>query len=67
MLKVGRSEAAARNALAHSGAIVGSDRAFDALCHAYGAVRVDDYADWLEHLEAFGCGRRPAGAAASSA
>ena len=61
VLKVGRSAAAARNALAHSGAIVGSDRAFDALCRAYGAVRVDDYADWLEHLEVFGAPRRPRG------
>ena len=30
----------AERALAHSGAIAGSDAAFDALCRAYGAVRV---------------------------
>ncbi len=61
VMKVGRSEVAARNAMAHTGAIVGSDRAFDALCRAYGAVRVDDYGEWLEHLEVLGVPRRPRG------
>ena len=61
ILKVGRSEVAARNAMAHTGAIVGSDRAFDALCRAYGAIRVDDYGDWLEQLEVLGTPRRPRG------
>ena len=61
ILKVGRSEVAARNAMAHTGAIVGSDRAFDALCRSYGAIRVDDYGDWLEQLEVLGTPRRPRG------
>lgn len=61
ILKVGRSEVAARNAMAHTGAIVGSDRAFDALCRSYGALRVDDYGDWLEQLEVLGTPRRPRG------
>ena len=38
-LKVGAERRRRRTALAHSGAIAGSDRAFDALCRAYGAVR----------------------------
>src|SRR6188508_281863 len=41
-LKVGRSQAAARAALAHTGAVVGSDRAFSALLRSHGAVEVDD-------------------------
>ena len=61
IIKVGRSEVAARNAMAHTGAIVGSDRAFDALCRSYGAIRVDDYGDWLEQLEVLGTPRRPSG------
>ena len=61
ILKVGRSEVAARNAMAHTGAIVGSDRSFDALCRSYGAIRVDDYGDWLEQLEVLGTPRRPRG------
>lgn len=61
ILKVGRSEVAARNAMAHTGAIVGSDQSFDALCRSYGAMRVDDYGDWLEQLEVLGTPRRPRG------
>ena len=61
VLKVGRSEVAARNAMAHTGAIVGSDQSFDALCRSYGAIRVDDYCDWIEQLEVLGTPRRPRG------
>lgn len=61
VLKVGRSEVAARSAMAHTGAIVGSDRAFDALCRSYGAIRLDDYGEWLEQLEVFAGPRRPRG------
>jgi acyl-CoA synthetase (NDP forming) len=61
VLKVGRSEVAARSAMAHTGAIVGSDRAFDALCRSYGALRVDDYGEWLEQLEVLAGPRRPRG------
>lgn len=60
-LKVGRSPAAARVALAHTGAIVGSDAAFSALLRRYGAIRVDDFAELVETLEVLGCSRRPAG------
>jgi acyl-CoA synthetase (NDP forming) len=40
-LKVGRSEQAAKFALSHSGAIAGSDVAFQALCDRYGVARVE--------------------------
>jgi acetate---CoA ligase (ADP-forming) len=61
VLSSGRSQAATRAALAHSGAVVGSAQALSALCAAHGAIPVDDVPDWLEHLEAFGSGRRPRG------
>ncbi len=61
VLSSGRSPAATRAALAHSGAVVGSAQALAALCAAHGAITVDDVPDWLEHLEAFGAGRRPRG------
>ncbi len=38
--KIGASEVAARSAQAHTGALVGDDRAFDAVCEQYGVVRV---------------------------
>ena len=41
-LKVGRTEASAKFALSHSGALVGSDHAFQALCDHYGVIRVYD-------------------------
>ncbi|MFP6740602.1 MAG: acetate--CoA ligase family protein [Alphaproteobacteria bacterium] len=44
-IKVGRSEASAGFALSHSGAIVGSDDAFQALCDRYGVVRVSSLDD----------------------
>ena len=61
VVKVGTSQVGAERALAHSGAIAGSDAAFDALCRAYGIMRCDDYGDWIEALEVFGAGRRPSG------
>lgn len=46
--KTGRSEAARVAAVAHTGAIAGSDDAFDALCEATGAIRVDDLDQLIE-------------------
>ena len=60
-LKVGRSEAGARVALAHTGALVGSDRAFSAVLAAYGVIEVHDFNDLVETLEALGRKRRPRG------
>ncbi|MDE0047641.1 MAG: acetate--CoA ligase family protein [bacterium] len=40
--KVGRTPESARLAQTHSGALVGDDRAFDAVCRRYGALRTDD-------------------------
>jgi acetate---CoA ligase (ADP-forming) len=60
-LKVGRSQAGARAALAHTGALVGSQQAFSALLHAYGALEVDDFPELVETLEVAGRRRRPRG------
>ncbi len=61
VLKVGTSAVAARAALAHTGALVGSDRTFSAVLRHYGAIRVDDSSAWIEHLVAFGANRTPRG------
>jgi acetate---CoA ligase (ADP-forming) len=60
-LKVGRSQAAARAALAHTGAVVGSERAFSALLRRHGAIEVDDFTALVETLEVLGRSRRPRG------
>jgi acyl-CoA synthetase (NDP forming) len=60
-LKVGRSEAGARAALSHTGALVGSGRAFSAVLRRYGAVEVDDFHELVETLELLGRGGRPRG------
>ena len=60
-LKVGRSEAAARAALSHTGALVGSDRAFSAVLRRYGAIEVEDFHELVETLEVLGRGGRPRG------
>ena len=53
-LKVGRSAAAARTALAHTGAIVGSARTFSAVLERAGALEVEDFHDMLAVLDLLG-------------
>jgi acetate---CoA ligase (ADP-forming) len=60
-LKVGRSQAGARAALAHTGALVGSARAFSAVLRSHGVVEVGDFPELVETLEVFGRRRRPRG------
>jgi acyl-CoA synthetase (NDP forming) len=48
VLKVGRTAGGRSVVASHTGALVGSDRAFDAMCASLGVVRVDDYDDLLE-------------------
>ena len=43
ILKVGRSELSARAVMGHTGALVGSDAVFEAICRQYGIARVDDF------------------------
>jgi acetate---CoA ligase (ADP-forming) len=60
-LKVGSSQAAARAALAHTGAMVGSRRAFSALLRRTGALQVDDLPELVETLEVLGRRHWPRG------
>ncbi len=62
VLKVGTSEMGAQAALAHTGALVGSDRSFSAMLRHYNAIRVDDFSEWIEHLEVFSRKKPPRGA-----
>ncbi|WP_028473580.1 acetate--CoA ligase family protein [Nocardioides alkalitolerans] len=52
-LKVGRSEAAARAALAHTGSLVGNDAVIDAFLRAAGVVRVSSLEDLLVVADTF--------------
>lgn len=53
LLKVGRSEAAQRAAVAHTGALAGSDAVHDAVFEKFGLLRVSDLDEMLETAEAF--------------
>lgn len=66
VLKVGRSEEAARMALGHSGALTGDDAAYDALFRRYGVIRVDTVDELGASLLMFAQGRKcaPGGMAA---
>jgi len=43
ILKIGKSPLSAKMALTHTGAIAGSQAAFEALCRRYGVISVDDF------------------------
>lgn len=53
VLKVGRSEAAARAALAHTGSLVGNDAVVDAFLRAAGVIRVSSTEDLLTVCDTF--------------
>ena len=57
-LKLGRTEAAAAAALTHTGAMAGSDLAYDALFDRYGVVRVETLDELACTLLLFSTGRR---------
>jgi acyl-CoA synthetase (NDP forming) len=48
LIKIGRSEAGARAAGSHTGALTGSDARFDAVFAQHGVIRVQDYDELLE-------------------
>lgn len=60
-LKVGKSGVAKRIALAHTGAVVGSNQAFSATLKRFSAIEVDDFPEMVETLEVLGKKRRPQG------
>jgi len=58
VLKLGRTEAAAAAALTHTGAMAGSDLAYEALFERYGVVRVETLDELACTLLLFATGRR---------
>jgi acetyltransferase len=48
-------------ALTHTGALVGDDRSFSAMLRYHNAIRVEDFGEWLEHLEVFSRATPPRG------
>jgi acetate---CoA ligase (ADP-forming) len=59
-LKVGRTEAAAAAALTHTGAMAGSDLAYEALFERYGVIRVETLDELATTLLLLSTGRRAA-------
>ena len=53
VLKVGRSEHTAKVAQAHTGAMVGDDRVFDAFCKQNGLIRVNSLDELVHTADAF--------------
>lgn len=56
--KVGRSEAGARAAVSHTGAMAGADRMYDALFQQTGVIRAQSFSDLLDIPVALATGRR---------
>lgn len=61
MIKVGRSENARKAALAHTGSLVGSDLAVDAVLKKLGVIRVDTVDELIETAAALSSTKRPRG------
>lgn len=57
VFKVGRSESGARSAASHTGALSGSDAAYDALFQQFGVIRAERYSDLLDIPQALSGGR----------
>lgn len=53
VVKVGRTEEAARFAVSHSGAMVGNDAAYDAFFERHGVVRVDGLDELVNAIQLF--------------
>lgn len=62
VLPVGGSPTGQAMVAAHSGALAGSDAAWQAFCDGVGAVRVRDLAELTDTVELFSAGRRPGSA-----
>jgi acyl-CoA synthetase (NDP forming) len=61
LVKIGRSDAGARAAAAHTGSLVGSDDEYAAAFRDLGILRVDDVDEMLDLAAYFCVGRLPAG------
>ncbi|WP_280192721.1 acetate--CoA ligase family protein [Delftia sp. PS-11] len=56
--KIGRSEAGAKAAVSHTGAMAGADRMYDALFQQVGVIRARSFADLLDVPAALATGRQ---------
>jgi acyl-CoA synthetase (NDP forming) len=61
VFKVGRSEAGARSAISHTGALAGADRIYDALFRQLGIIRTATFNDLIDIPAALATGRRARG------
>ncbi len=59
--KIGRSEAGAKAAVSHTGALAGADRMYDALFRQVGIIRAQSFADLLDIPAALATGRKLGG------
>ncbi|WBL78453.1 acetate--CoA ligase family protein [Bradyrhizobium xenonodulans] len=59
--KIGRSEAGAKAAVSHTGALAGSDRMYDALFSQLGVIRARTFEDLLDIPAALSVGRKLSG------
>ncbi|MCK1388905.1 acetate--CoA ligase family protein [Bradyrhizobium sp. 21] len=59
--KIGRSEAGAKAAVSHTGALAGSDRMYDALFRQLGVIRAKTFEDLLDIPAALSAGRKLSG------
>ncbi|BAM92027.1 CoA-binding domain protein [Bradyrhizobium oligotrophicum S58] len=59
--KIGRSEAGAKAAVSHTGALAGSDRMYDALFRQLGVIRAKTFEDLLDIPTALATGRKLGG------
>jgi acetate---CoA ligase (ADP-forming) len=53
VMKIGRTELAAKTALSHTASLVGSDKVFDSICKQEGIIRVDDFDELVSVCGAF--------------
>ena len=65
IVKLGRSEMGKRQAISHTGALVGSDEVFDAVCDRLGLIRCATLEELTETTLAFLPGRKPSGTRAA--
>lgn len=66
VLKIGREEKARELVVAHSGALAGSDGAYEALFREYGVIRVATLDEMADTLELLAAGRRASGGGLSA-
>lgn len=59
ILKSGRTVEGAQAAVSHTGGMIGDDAVYSAVFRQYGAIRADDYSEFLTLLKIFSFGKLP--------